>query len=165
MTMRSRTVLGAALAALMWLTAPAAAAPAKGSTITVQTLTAKLMKTPSFIGQTAARLVRGEHLRFEEARKDWYRVTTAKKVTGWINRTSVVEKAVTLSTRPGGGTGGATEDEVALAGRGFSKEVEEKYRQEHRELDFSHVDRIERLDFDTEALARFVLEGKLGGAR
>jgi hypothetical protein len=141
------------------------AAPATGSTVTVQTLTAKLMKTPSFIGQTSAKLVRGEQLKFVEAQKDWYKVTSAKGATGWINKSAVVEKAVALNTKPGGGTGGATADEVALAGRGFSKEVEEKYRSEHRDLDFSHVDKIEALDVDTDAVARFAAEGKVGGAQ
>jgi hypothetical protein len=141
------------------------AAPATGSTVTVQTLTAKLMKTPSFIGQTSAKLVRGDQLKFQEAQKDWYKVTTAKGATGWIAKSAVVEKAVALNTKPGGGTGGATADEVALAGRGFSKEVEAKYKSEHQNLDFSHVDRIETLDVDGDALAKFAAEGKLGGAR
>ena len=141
------------------------AAPATGSTVTVQTLTAKLMKTPSFIGQTSAKLVRGDQLKLEEAKADWYRVTSAKGATGWINKSSVVEKAVALNTKPGGGTGGATADEVALAGRGFSKEVESKYKSEHQDLDFSHVDKIEALDVDSDAVAKFAAEGKIGGAK
>jgi hypothetical protein len=159
--MRAKWVLPALLA----LALPAGAAPSKGSTITVQTLTAKLMKTPSFIGQTSAKLVRGDQLKFEEAQKDWYKATNAKGASGWINKTAVVEKAVQLSTKPGGGSGGATADEVALAGRGFSKDVEEKYKSEHKDLDFSHVDKIEKLEVEPEELAKFAAEGKIGGAR
>jgi hypothetical protein len=151
-------------AALLALAGAAGAAPAKGQKVTVQTLTAKLMKTPSFIGATTARLVRGEQLTFVEAQRDWYRVQAPGGASGWINKSAVVDKAVALSTKPGGGAGGATPDEVALAGRGFSKDVEEKYRSEHRDLDFSHVDAIEKLDVDTDALAAFAAEGKVGGA-
>ena len=165
--MRMKTFAGGALTALVALAfaAGAAAAPAKGGTVTVQTLTAKLMKTPSFIGATNAKLVRVDQLTFAEAQKDWYKVSTKEGASGWINRSSVVEKAVALSTKPGGGTGGATPDEVALAGRGFSKEVEAKYKSEHRDLDFSHVDAIEKTDVDSEALAKFAAEGKVGGGK
>lgn len=150
---------------LAGLALPAGAAPSKGSTITVQTLTAKLMKTPSFIGATSAKLVRGDQLTFEEAQKDWYKASTKKGESGWINKTSIVEKAVALSTKPGGGTGGATADEVALAGRGFSKDVEEKYKSEHKDMDFSHVDAIEKLDVEGDDLAKFAADGKIGGGK
>ncbi len=163
--MRTRILVGALAVALLALTAVAIGAPAKGSTITVTQLTAKLMKTPSFIGATTAKLVRGDQLKFVDAQKDWYRVTTKTGASGWINKSAVVEKAVALSTKPGGGgSGGATADEVALAGRGFSKDVEDKYKSEHKDLDFSHVDKIEKLEVDTEAVAKFAAEGKVGGA-
>jgi hypothetical protein len=162
--MRTRLlVVVGALGAVLALAGASAGAPARGGTITVQTLTAKLMKTPSYLGATATKLVRGDQLRFDEARGDWYRSTAKNGVAGWIHRSSVVEKAVTLSTRPGGGAGGVTSDEVALAGRGFSKEVEARYRDTHPDLDFSHVDHIEKLDVDSDELARFAAEGGLGG--
>jgi hypothetical protein len=140
-------------------------APAKGSTITVQTLTAKLMKTPSYLGATQAKLVRGDQLKFEEAKGDWYKSSAKNGANGWIHKSSVVEKAVALSSKPGGGSGGVTSDEVALAGRGFSKEVEARYKEGHPNLDFSHVDHIEKIDVDSDELAKFAADGKVGGAQ
>ena len=153
------------VAAMLAVGGVSVGAPSKGGTITVQTLTAKLMKGPSYLGATSAKLVRGDQLKFEEAKGDWYKSTSKDGASGWIHKSSVVEKAVALSTKPGGGTGGATPDEVALAGRGFSKEVEAKYKSEHRDLDFSHVDAIEKTDVDSEALAKFAAEGKVGGGK
>jgi SH3 domain-containing protein len=154
------------LAALALPASPAAAAPASGSTVTVQVMTGKVMRDPSYLGATVAKVVRGDHLTFQEAQKDWYKVTTAGGATGWINKSNVVDKAVQLSSRPGGDTsGGASADEVALAGRGFSPEVENSYRAQHPNLDFSHIDRIEKLSVDTEALARFAAAGKVGGGK
>jgi len=157
-------VAAGVVVALLAVASARAGAPAKGSTITVQTLTAKLMKSPSYLGATVAKLVRGEQLTFVEAKSDWYRATSKDGVTGWIHRSGVVEKAVALSSKPGGGAGGVSQDEVALAGRGFSKEVEAKYRSEHPDLDFSHVDHIEKLDVDSEELAQFAAQGNVGGA-
>jgi hypothetical protein len=136
-----------------------------GKVVTVQVLSAKLTKTPSFLAPTTAKVVRGDQLTTVSTQKDWLEVTTKSGQSGWINRTNVIEKAVALSTKPGGGSGSVSEDEVALAGRGFSPEVEAKYRQGHPELDFSHIDKIEKIDVDGDAVARFAAEGKIGGGR
>jgi hypothetical protein len=157
--------LGGALAATLLYASSIAAAPASGSTITVQTLTAKLMKSPSYLGATAAKLVRGDQLTFEGAKGDWYHAKAKAGADGWIHKSGVVEKAVALSSKPGGGAGGVTQDEVALAGRGFSKEVEAEYKNQHPDMDFSHVDKIEKLEVDSDALAKFAAEGKVGGAQ
>src|SRR5919197_5399815 len=86
---------------------------AQGSgVVTVQVLSAKLQATPSFLAPTTAKLVRGEQLTALETQKDWLRVTTKGGQSGWINRASVVEKAVALSTKPGGSQGGVSNDEV-----------------------------------------------------
>ena len=157
--------LGGAVAATLLIAGVSAGAPAAGSTITVQTLTAKLMKGPSYLGATTAKLVRGDQLTFEDAKGDWYHAKAKGGEDGWIHKSGVVEKAVALSSKPGGGAGGVTQDEVALAGRGFSKEVEAEYKNQHPDMDFSHVDKIEKLEVDSEALAKFAADGKIGGGQ
>ena len=136
-----------------------------GRTVTVTQMSAKLGKTPSFLAPTVTKLVRGDQLTLVEEQKDWYHVKTKDGQDGWINKTSVVDKAVALSTKPGGGQGGVSNDEVALAGRGFSPEVEAAYKKDHPNLDYSHVDKIEKLDVDGGALAKFKDEGKIGGGK
>ena len=136
-----------------------------GRTITVTQMSAKLTKTPSFLAPTVSKLVRGDQLTLVDEQKDWYHAKTKDGQDGWINKTSVVDKAVALSTKPGGGQGGVSNDEVALAGRGFSPEVEAAYKKDHPNLDFSHIDKIEKLDVDGAALAKFAAEGKIGGAK
>jgi len=144
--------------------AVAAAAPG-GKVVTVQVLSAKVTKTPSFLAPTVAKVVRGDQLTSLGEDKDWVNVQTKDGQSGWINKSSVVDKAVALSTKPGGGAGGVSDDEVALAGRGFSPEVEAAYKKDHPNLDYSHVDKIEKLDVDGGALAKFAAEGKIGGRK
>lgn len=160
--MRTRTWM--TLLGALCLSSAVAGAPNKGSTITVQVMSTKLMKSPGFLGASIATVVRGDLLTFEEAQKDWYRVTKDGK-SGWINKVSVVERKLALSSKPGGGTGGLSEDEVALAGRGFSPEVEQEYRKRNPNLDFSHIDHIQTLQVEPEALAKFAAEGKIGGGK
>jgi len=136
------------------------AGPKIGDKVTVRVLSARVMAKPQFIGTSAGAVSRGEQLTIEEAKGDWYRVSGT--TSGWIHKTNVVEGKVALVSTPGGG-GGASRDEVELAGRGFTPEVESKYRTEHPDLDFRHVDLIEKTSVDPGELEAFVSEGGLNG--
>jgi hypothetical protein len=52
-------------------------------------------------------------------------------------------------------------DEVALAGKGFTPEVETGYRAKHPEMNFAQVDKIETFKVDPAALQTFIKEGDL----
>lgn len=130
-----------------------------GSSVTVRVMSAKVMKGPKFIGATAGSLSRGDQLTVKEVKGDWFRVEGAR--SGWIHKTNVVEGKIALSTKPGGGGSGASRDEVELAGRGFTPQIEDSYRTQNPELDFAHVDAIERIAIDPAELEAFVAEGGL----
>jgi hypothetical protein len=140
----------------------AIAAPKTGSTVTIRVLSAKVMKSPKFIGAAAGAVSRGDQLVVKEVKGDWYLVEGS--VSGWIHKSSVTEGKVELSSKPGESGGGASRDEVELAGRGFTPQVEEQYRSKNPNLDFSHVDLIEKTEVDPTELEAFVVEGQLGGA-
>jgi SH3 domain-containing protein len=150
-----------ALCVALGVSGVAGTAPGKGATITVRVLTAKVMKQPKFIGGSLASVARGDQLTFVEAQRDWYKVSTRAGAQGWIHKGNVTDKAVQLSSKPGSAAG-ASQEEIELAGRGFTPEVEEEYRRKHGDMDFSHVDAIEGLSVDADALATFAAEGKVG---
>ena len=52
-------------------------------------------------------------------------------------------------------------DEVALAGKGFTPEVETGYRSKHPEMNFAQVDAIEGFKVDPATLQAFIKEGEL----
>jgi hypothetical protein len=156
-TLRRTLVVGLLLAAGLAL-----ASPSIGSIVTVRVLTAKVMKAPKFIGPAAGDASRGQQLKVEEVKGDWYRVSGA--LAGWVHKTNLTERQVALSSKPGGdGTGTASRDEVELAGRGFTPQVEQAYRSQNPTLDFSHVDAIEKANVDPAELEAFIREGKLAG--
>jgi Bacterial SH3 domain len=138
----------------------AIAAPKIGSIVTVRVLTAKVMAMPRFIGKANGDVSRGQQLTVAEAKGDWIRVSGG--ATGWIHKTNLTERAVTLSSKPGGeGKGAASRDELELAGRGFTPQVEDQYRQKNPTLDFSHVDAIEKTEVDPGKLEAFLADGEL----
>jgi hypothetical protein len=52
-------------------------------------------------------------------------------------------------------------DEVALAGKGFTPEVESGYRAKHPEMDFAQVDKVESFGVNPATLQAFIKEGDL----
>src|SRR3954454_20689221 len=113
----------------------ALAAPKVGSVVTIRVLSAKVMKAPKFVGASAGAVSRGEQLTVKEVKGDWYRVEGG--YTGWIHKSNVTEGKVALSSTPGGSGGNVNRDEVELAGRGFTPQVEQQYKDKNPNLDFS----------------------------
>jgi hypothetical protein len=61
----------------------------------------------------------------------------------------------------GGPSKPAGEDEVALAGKGFTPEIEEKYGETHPEVNYATVDEIESFTVGEDSLRKFIQEGGL----
>ena len=137
----------------------ALAAPKVGSTVTIRVMSAKVMKSPKFIGPAAGSVSRGDQLTVKEVKGDWYRVEGS--YSGWIHKSNVAEGKIALTSTPGGSGGNVNRDEVELAGRGFTPQVEQQYKDKNPNLDFSHVDAIEKVTIDPSELEAFVTEGKL----
>ena len=137
----------------------ALAAPKVGSSVTIRVMSAKVMKSPKFIGASAGSVSRGDQLTVKEVKGDWYLVEGS--TNGWIHKSNVTEGKVALSSKPGGSGGNVNRDEVELAGRGFTPQVEQQYKDKNPNLDFSHVDAIEKVSIDPSELEAFVSEGKL----
>jgi hypothetical protein len=147
------------LLALVLATGVALAAPKVGSAVTIRVMSAKVMKSPKFIGPASGSVSRGDQLTVKEVKGDWYRVEGS--FAGWIHKSNVTEGKVALSSTPGGSGGNVNRDEVELAGRGFTPQVEQQYKEKNPNLDFSHVDAIEKTSVDPTELEAFVTQGGL----
>lgn len=159
--MKSKLAIAATVIAVAATGVWVSAKPSAGSKLTVRVLRAKVMKKPRFIGSAAGSVSRGATLTFREGKGQWYRVD-GTGASGWIHKGHVLEGAVKLASTPGREGSEASQDEVELAGRGFTPQVEDEYKKRNPNLDFSHINQIERADAtDTEELAAFVAEGGL----
>jgi len=55
----------------------------------------------------------------------------------------------------------ATDDEVALAGKGFNKQVEGEFRLKNQDIDFTWIDKMEAIVISPIEMQRFLSEGNL----
>ncbi len=90
---------------------------------------------------------------------DWIWVKF-KNTKGCVHKTAVTEKKI-APTGSAAAAGGASAEEVALASKGFTPEVEQSYRAKYPELNFQLVDRIESYRLPESVFMKFVREGGL----
>lgn len=149
---------------LLLLTVLAAAEddpPRTGDQVAIAVQNQYIYPMPAFYASPTQPVSYGTLAVIDEVEGEWYRVTTALNGSGWIHSTAVTGA---IQSSSGGATaaGEVTSDEIMLAGRGFSEDIEETYAGDNPELDFSMVDRMETSwKVSSEELYQFLLEGNL----
>ncbi len=159
--MSKRSILAVALAlaglASLW------AAPM--SVIVKET---QIRATPTYMGRILGVARYGDRLEVLEKQNGWAKVTLPSgKGQGWVNLSALSSKQVALKAGDAAATSGASSGEVALAGKGFNKEVEAQYRDETR-LDYTWIDRMEGYRVSPGEIMAFLQAGGLqaaGGAQ
>ena len=136
-----------------------------GEVLKVSQPNQSLYPDPDFASPPVGTVPEGAEVNVERQAGDWYKVEYQGK-TGWLNRQAFPPPATSSKFSLGGLLTGApvkqtSSDEVALAGKGFTPEVESGYRAKHPEMNFAQVDRIESLRVDSATLQAFIQEGDL----
>ena len=157
---RRGLVLALACLCLTALTALAA------DVVSVQVRDGQLRATPSFLGKIVGKVSYGQAVNLGESRGDWSRVTAGTS-SGWIHASALTTADLGLKSGSGAAPSSVTEQEMALAGKGFNAQVEKQYRGAHGG-DYTGVDRMERRGVPTERLMAFLKQGGVspeGGAQ
>lgn len=138
-----------------------AAAPSR---MNVQVKTGQIRVKASFLGKVVANLPYGASLQVTQTKGDWMQVKSAQGQTGWMHKSALTTKRISLASGSATGKSGASSDELALAGKGFSAEVEKEYRQTNQKLNFAAVDQLEKQKVDPAEMEAFLAAGGLKAA-
>ena len=158
MLCRGFMAAGFAVLILLFLTVPAMAQ----KQMSVQVRGSQLRATPSFLGKTLASVNYGERVDVLEERGDWMRIALrGGKQKGWIHRSALTTKRIVLKAGQAGVRTGATQDELALAGKGFNEQVEKSFRSKNQNLDYAWVNKMETFTVSAEQMRHFVAQGQL----
>ncbi|MGD8367185.1 MAG: SH3 domain-containing protein [Desulfobacterales bacterium] len=126
----------------------------------IQIKDGRLRAAPSFLGGIVGSVRYGDRVRVLERKGAWSRVAVGSNA-GWIHDSALTEKEIVLRAGAADVERAATTDELALAGKGFNSQVEERFRADHPGLDFSWVDRMETFRSSADEVRRFLKEGGL----
>lgn len=136
--------------------------PGRAETLKVERANIQLYESPNFGSTPLGMVPAGAEVAVLSRSGDWVQVNYQGK-TGWLHKTAFPQAGgVKL---PGLLTGGPVRetksDEVALAGKGFTPEVEAGFRQKNPGLNYAQVDQVEQFQVSPAQMAAFVREGGL----
>jgi SH3-like domain-containing protein len=139
------------------------AAPESGpATMSLQVREGQLRSAPSFLGSVTARLAYAERLEVLETRNGWSKVATLDGARqGWIHASALTPKRIVLTAGDADTDVAASSGELALAGKGFNKDVEAQFKSRNADLDFAAVDRLEKMNVDVRQVRAFLEQGEV----
>ena len=140
----------------------------QAATLRVQVQTGQVRKTPSYLGEVVTTVPYGQAVEALGTQQAWQQVQTLDGKTGWMHSSALTTKRITVKTTAAPLSTGASGDELALAGKGFSADVEAQFKEEHANIDFTWVDKMGQANASANDIKQFVKVGGLkanGGAQ
>ena len=127
-----------------------------GGTAWVASKSAALKSSTWFFAATRGSLEMASEVTVLQINGNWAEVRSVanRSLSGWTSISNLSARRILPS-----GTG-ASASEIALAGKGFSQEVEDAYRAGSN-LNYADVDRTEAITVSQDELYQFVTEGRL----
>ena len=129
--------------------------------MSVQVRDGQLRNRASFLGAVVGTVAYGDRVTVNQEQAGWCEVATAAGLSGWIHESALTPKRVVMSSGTTDARSGASGEEVALAGKGFSKEVEAEYKKQNKELDYTWVDWMGKQTVPPDQLVQFLKQGDL----
>lgn len=129
--------------------------------MSVQVRKADIRSSPSFLGRIVQAVHYAERVMTFSSKESWVKVSY-KGRNGWMHLSALTRKKIVLDPADyQDQMMVASSDELALAGKGFNKQVEGQFRKRHKNVSFSWVDKAERIKVSQQEIQEFVRDGKL----
>ena len=150
---------------MKWVAMGCAALVATGAwaakEMSVQVRDGQLRNRASFLGTVVGTVAYGDRVSVSQEQAGWCEVATASGVKGWIHGSALTPKRVVLGSGASDARVAASGEEVALAGKGFYKEVEAEYKKGNSQIDYTWVDWMVRQTVSNDQLVKFLKQGDL----
>lgn len=134
-------------------------------TLVVKIQATNLRKEPKFYSPAVTILHAGDTLEKVGSQNGWIQVKTSQGVSGWIHSSAVETKKFSLLALDKSLKTKASAQEVALASKGFNKQVEESYQAKHQEVSFVWVEKMLQIKIPLAQMEEFLKQGELGEFR
>lgn len=148
---------------MMLLVSMAAFAGSTPKEVTVTSKQGSVKIKADHMSKNVEVVVYGDKLKITTKENDWYQVTTPSGKTGWIHESATTTKKISIERDAKVDDSSSSHDEVALAGKGFNKQVEQAYVKDNPALQraFQQVNQIEALKVPVAQLSAFIKQGQL----
>jgi hypothetical protein len=134
-----------------------------GELLYIQVAETRLRERPAFLSPSLQVVRYGDELLSvtEKSEAGWIEVLHSSGMRGWVHRSALTAARLVLKAGERSTSVGAERAETTLAGKGFSAETEEDYRQQNAELPFEVLDRLPQLSPADDEVLVFLQQGGL----
>lgn len=130
--------------------------------MSVQVKNGVVRTNPSFLGKMVTQLPYGDRVSVQSAKGAWLLVTKPEKSTnGWMHSSALTKKKIVLKPGTSDVQQAASSDEITLAGKGFNQQVEEDFKSRNPEVDYTWIDKMEKVVVSQNQILAFIKEGQL----
>ncbi|OGD11351.1 MAG: hypothetical protein A2Y86_05070 [Candidatus Aminicenantes bacterium RBG_13_62_12] len=134
-------------------------------TFVVKVRSTTVRSGPKFFASTVMNLKAGDGLLLLKREADWLQVKTSNGQVGWIHSSAVEPRKIDILAWGKSTKNQATATEVAMAAKGFNKQVEDSYKARNKNISFVWVDKMALLTVSRAQLEAFLKQGRLGEFR
>lgn len=130
--------------------------------MSVQVQTGQIRNRPSFLGQVVAEVGYARQVRVKEERAGWMRVAVPGTPSqGWMHASALSPRRIVLQAGDEEVRRAATTGEIALAGKGFTEQVEREFAEQNSDANFTVVNRMEASSPTMAEIIAFAKQGRL----
>jgi uncharacterized protein YgiM (DUF1202 family) len=148
------------LIAGLWL-AGLTAAQAAPTQMSIQIQTGQLRATPTFLGKIVTSVKYADRVEVITKQAGWSQVRTTSGQSGWIHDSALTRDKLVLKAGAADVSRTASGEELALAGKGFNSDVEADFKSKNQNIDFTWIDKMEKIVVNENEIVSFFREGGL----
>lgn len=139
-----------------------AAFTALSKEMSVQVEETKLRATPAYYGAVVATVNYADRLTIIDTKGAWVKASHPRsRAAGWLHVSALTGKMLAPKAGSKNAPTSVSSGELSAAEKGFTEQIEADYRQKNRDVDFSWVDRMEKINVTPEQSAAFLREGQV----
>jgi SH3 type 3 domain protein len=142
---------------LLAVSLPAQVYKSKKMYVCVKSL--KVKSSTGFFASTIAELSYGDEITVIDESSKYAKVSIGGNKTGWVALSGLTKKQVIKNSNVN-----ASQDEIALAGKGFTAEIESQYKKKSS-YNYAAVDEVEKKSVSDAELKRFMQKRNMSTER
>lgn len=128
----------------------------------VQVKKTQVRSSPSFLGKILTDIPYAKMVYIVEKKAPWIKVgIPVSGIEGWVHASALTTQKIEIKAGASDVAQAATDDEVALAGKGFNKQVEREFRLKNQDIDFTWIDKMEAIVISPVEMQKFLQEGSI----
>jgi hypothetical protein len=130
--------------------------------MSIQVDRAQLRSTPAYFGSVVTAVNYADRLKIIDSKGAWVKASTARNnATGWIHISALT--STKLAPKSGGKIAptSVSAGELSAAEKGFTEQIEQNYKQKNKKIDFTWVDKMEKIKISSKQSVTFLKEGQV----